>query len=150
MKFVQSGWYAGTALSMLVSLNPAYAQSANTATDTVSDEEIVVSGSRIQREGFDAPTPTTVIGEAELALGNRPSIAQVLNDAPQFRATQTPSTTPGNTSSGVSTADMRGLGAVRTLTLLNGHRFAGANDLNIVPQSLVKRIDVVTGGASAA
>ena len=150
MKFVQSGLYAGTALSMLVSLNPAYAQSATPATDLVSDEEIVVSGSRIQREGFDAPTPTTVIGEAELALGNRPSIAQVLNDAPQFRATVTPTTTPGSTLSGVSTADMRGLGAVRTLTLLNGHRFAGANDLNIVPQSLVKRIDVVTGGASAA
>ncbi len=150
MKFVQSGLYAGTALSMLVSLNPAYAQSATPATDLVSDEEIVVSGSRIQREGFDAPTPTTVIGEAELALGNRPSIAQVLNDTPQFRATSTPSTTPGNTSSGVSTADMRGLGSVRTLTLLNGHRFAGANDLNIVPQSLVKRIDIVTGGASAA
>ena len=150
MKVVQSCWYAGTALSMLVSLNPAYAQSGNTAANAVSDEEIVVSGSRIQREGFDAPTPTTVIGEAELGLGNRPSIAQVLNDTPQFRATQTPSTTPGNTASGVSTADMRGLGAVRTLTLLNGHRFAGANDLNIVPQSLVKRIDIVTGGASAA
>ncbi len=150
MKFVQSGLYAGTALSMLVCLNPAYAQSADTTADVVSNEEIVVSGSRIQREGFDAPTPTTVIGEAELALGNRPSIAQVLNDAPQFRATVTPSTTPGSTLSGVSTADMRGLGAVRTLTLLNGHRFAGANDLNIVPQSLVKRIDVVTGGASAA
>ncbi|WP_447755318.1 TonB-dependent receptor plug domain-containing protein [Sphingopyxis fribergensis] len=150
MKVVQSCWYAGTALSMLASLSPAYAQSADTTADVVSDAEIVVSGSRIQREGFDAPTPTTVIGEAELALGNRPSIAQVLNDAPQFRATSTPSTTPGNTSSGVSTADMRGLGSVRTLTLLNGHRFAGANDLNIVPQSLVKRIDVVTGGASAA
>jgi len=150
MKVTQSCWLAGTALSMLVSLTPAYAQSGNAAAPVASDEEIVVSGSRIQREGFDAPTPTTVIGEAELGLGNRPSIAQVLNDAPQFRATQTPSTTPGNTSSGVSTADMRGLGAVRTLTLLNGHRFAGANDLNIVPQSLVKRIDVVTGGASAA
>lgn len=150
MKVTQSCWLAGTALSMLVGLTPAYAQSGNAAADVASDEEIVVSGSRIQREGFDAPTPTTVIGEAELGLGNRPSIAQVLNDAPQFRATQTPSTTPGNTSSGVSTADMRGLGAVRTLTLLNGHRFVGANDLNIVPQSLVKRIDVVTGGASAA
>ena len=150
MKVVKSCWFAGTAMSMLVCLNPAFAQSVDAAADVVSNEDIVVSGSRIQREGFDAPTPTTVIGEAELALGNRPSIAQVLNDAPQFRATQTPSTTPGNTSSGVSTADMRGLGAVRTLTLLNGHRFAGANDLNIVPQSLVKRIDVVTGGASAA
>ncbi len=151
MKLVQSCWYAGTALSMLAGISPAHAQSADAAPEAAaSDSEIIVTGSRIQRSGFDAPTPTTVIGEAELALGNRPSIAQVLNDTPQFRASSTPSTTPGNTNSGVSTADMRGLGSVRTLTLLNGHRFAGANDLNIVPQSLVKRIDVVTGGASAA
>ena len=151
MKIVHLGWLASTALTVIVGQSPAYAQTANSAAPAaVNDEDIVVTGSRIQRSGFDAPTPTTVIGEAELSLGNRASIAQVLNDAPQFRATSTPSTTPGNTSSGVSTADMRGLGSVRTLTLLNGHRFAGANDLNIVPQSLVKRIDVVTGGASAA
>ncbi|WP_428684936.1 TonB-dependent receptor plug domain-containing protein [Sphingopyxis sp.] len=152
MKVVQLGWLASTALTAIASQSPAYAQTASEspAVSAVNDEDIVVTGSRIQRSGFDAPTPTTVIGEAELSLGNRASIAQVLNDTPQFRATSTPSTTPGNTSSGVSTADMRGLGSVRTLTLLNGHRFAGANDLNIVPQSLVKRIDVVTGGASAA
>lgn len=152
MKVVHPGWLASTALILIACQSPAYAQTASEspAASEAGDEDIVVTGSRIQRSGFDAPTPTTVIGEAELALGNRPSIAQGLNDAPQFRATSTPSTTPGNTNSGVSTADMRGLGSVRTLTLLNGHRFAGANDLNIVPQSLVKRIDVVTGGASAA
>ncbi|MGR4890433.1 TonB-dependent receptor plug domain-containing protein [Sphingopyxis sp. LARHCG72] len=151
MKLVQSCWYAGTALSMLAGISPAYAQSADAAPEAAaSDSEIIVTGSRIQRSGFDAPTPTTVIGEAELALGNRPSIAQVLNDAPQFRPTSTPTTTAGGTNSGISTADMRGLGGVRTLTLLNGHRFSGSQDLNTVPQSLVKRIDVVTGGASAA
>lgn len=151
MKLVQSCWYAGTALSMLAGISPAYAQSADAPADAAaSDSEIIVTGSRIQRSGFDAPTPTTVIGEAEIALGNRPSIAQVLNDVPQFRPTSSPTTNAGGTNSGISTADMRGLGAVRTLTLLNGHRFSGANDLNTVPQSLVKRIDVVTGGASAA
>lgn len=150
MKVVHSRWFAGTALSMLVCLSPAHAQSTDEAAEVASNDEIIVTGSRIQRSGFDAPTPTTVIGEAEIALGNRPSIAQVLNDAPQFRATSTPTTNAGGTTSGISTADMRGLGAVRTLTLLNGHRFSGAQDLNTVPQSLVKRIDVVTGGASAA
>lgn len=150
MRINQSCWYAGTALSMLVSMNPAYAQSADAAAEATSNDEIVVTGSRIQRSGFDAPTPTTIIGEAELALGNRPSIAQVLNDTPQFRPTSTPTTTAAGTNSGVSTPDMRGLGAVRTLTLMGGHRFTGSNDLNTVPLSLVKRIDVVTGGASAA
>lgn len=150
MKVVHSCWYASTALSMLVGFSPVFAQTTAETVEAETGDEIVVTGSRIQRSGFDAPTPTIVIGEAELALGNRPSIAQVLNDAPQFRATVTPTTTPGSTLSGVSTADMRGLGQARTLTLLNGHRFVGANDLNIVPQSLVQRIDVVTGGASAA
>ncbi|WP_311267739.1 TonB-dependent receptor domain-containing protein [Sphingobium sp. WCS2017Hpa-17] len=127
------------------------AQAGNVAPQTAdAREEIVVTASRIQRSGYDAPTPTTVIGGADLDLGNRPSIAQVLNDAPQFRPTSTPTTTVGGTNSGVSTADLRGLGAVRTLTLLNGHRFIGSNDLNAIPQNLVKQIDVVTGGASAA
>lgn len=149
MKVVHSRWLVGSALAIVFTSSSAYAQSSDGQQAGVA-EEIVVSGSRIQRSGFDAPTPTTVLGEAELALGNRPSIAQVLNDTPQFRATSTPMTTAGGTTSGVSTADLRGLGAVRTLTLLNGHRFNGSNDLNIVPQSLVKRVDIVTGGASAA
>ncbi len=112
--------------------------------------DVIVTGSRIQRAGFEAPTPTTVLGDAEIRQGDRPSIAQVLDDQPQFRATSTPATTTGNTNNSASTADLRGLGAVRTLTLLNGHRFTGANDLSTVPISIIKRVDVVTGGASAA
>ncbi len=161
MKSIRLFWYASTALSMTLSLAPASAQTADAADgasiaeaapsdNAASNDDIVVTSSRIQRSGFNAPTPTTVIGEAELRQGNRPSVAQVLNDSPQFRATSTPATTTGNTTSGTSTADLRGLGAVRTLTLLNGHRFNGASDLNTVPQNLIKRVDVVTGGASAA
>ncbi|WP_334183980.1 TonB-dependent receptor plug domain-containing protein [Novosphingobium sp.] len=144
-------WLASTAVSVLTMLSPAYAQTAEDAAgEPTKGGEILVTASRIQRSGFDAPTPTTVIGGDDLLLGNRPSIAQVLNDAPQFRATSTPATTVGGTNSGLSTADLRGLGAVRTLTLLNGHRFQGSSDLNTIPQNLVKRVDVVTGGASAA
>lgn len=112
--------------------------------------DVIVTGSRIQRAGFDAPTPTTVLGDIELREGDRPSVAQVLDDQPQFRATSTPASTTGNTNNSASTADLRGLGAVRTLTLLNGHRFTGSNDLNTIPISIIKRVDVVTGGASAA
>ena len=128
--------------------NPADPSSAEKQADDQSD--VVVTGSRIQRAGFEAPTPTTVLGDIELRQGNRPSVAQVLNDQPQFRATATPATTTGNTNNSASTADLRGLGTVRTLTLINGHRFTGANDLNTIPVSLIKRVDVVTGGASAA
>lgn len=164
MKAKRLFWSTGTALSIISGAAPALAQAAPDAADTAagrpapdrtapdapSDRDVIVTGSRIQRLGFDAPTPTTVISETELRLGNRPSIAQVLDDMPQFRATQTPATTVGSTSSGISTADLRGLTPVRTLTLLDGHRFVGSNDLNTVPQALIKRVDVVTGGASAA
>lgn len=112
--------------------------------------EIVVTGSRIQRAGFNAPTPTTVFGEIELRQGDPVSVAQVLDDSPQFRATSTPQTTTGNTNNSAAQADLRGLGNVRTLTLLDGHRFTGSFDLNTVPIGLIKRVDVVTGGASAA
>jgi len=120
------------------------------AAEGTENAEILVTGSRIDRAGFNAPTPTTVVSGAELRQGNRPSIAQVLNDLPQFRASTTPVTNFSGTASGSSPADLRGLGSTRTLTLLNGRRFTGAGDLNSVPQGLVQRVDVVTGGASAA
>ncbi len=112
--------------------------------------EITVTGSRIQRAGFNAPTPTTVLGPLELRQGDPVSVAQVLDESPQFRATSTPATTTGNTNNSAAQADLRGLGAIRTLTLLDGHRFTGSFDLNTVPINIIKRVDVVTGGASAA
>src|SRR5690606_28839416 len=112
--------------------------------------EIVVTGSRIQRSGFDQPTPTTVIGGAQLEQGDRPNIQQVLNDQPQLQQSATPQISTGNTSSGTAPVDLRGLGTARTLTLVNGRRFVGDNNLNFVPTNLVERVEVVTGGASAA
>jgi len=139
-------WFAGSALSVLGSASAAWAQQP----EEPREKDIIVTGSRIQRQGFDAPTPTTVIGVAELRQGDRPSLAQALNDIPQFRPTLTPETTTGNTTAAASPADLRGLTSVRTLTLLNGYRFTGSADLNAVPQNVIKRVDVVTGGASAA
>lgn len=112
--------------------------------------DIVVTGSRIDRAGFDTPTPTAVLGDTEIRLGSRPSVAQIINDLPQVRATTSPQSNAANLNSGQSTIDLRGLGDARTLTLLNGRRFAGSTDLNNVPLPLLKRIEVVTGGASAA
>ncbi|MBY8826232.1 TonB-dependent receptor domain-containing protein [Sphingomonas colocasiae] len=148
---MRSRLFAGLSLAALAATgNTAFAQSATDAKTTENDDPIVVTGSRIDRAGYDAPTPTTVVGEVDLRLGNRPGIGQVLNELPQFRSTVSPSTTAGNVISGSTAADLRGLGTVRTLSLINGRRFVGSNNLNNVPQSLVKRIDVVTGGASAA
>lgn len=120
------------------------------AGESGNEGDITVTGSRIVREGFDQPTPTTVIGDVELRQGARANIAQVLNDQPQFRATVSPSVSVGNTSSGTAPVDLRGLGIARTLTLLNGRRFVGNGNLNLIPSGLIERVEVVTGGASAA
>jgi iron complex outermembrane recepter protein len=168
-KFAGALVRGGSGLAIAVSLmqaSAAFAQTAPASTpqEAAGDETgtftpgegqredgaIVVTGSRIQRAGFDAPTPTTVVGDAELRQGNRANIQQVLNDLPQVRATVTPQVSVGNTSSGTAPVDLRGLGTARTLTLLNGRRFAGENNLNFVPMGLVERLEVVTGGASAA
>ncbi|QKS02046.1 TonB-dependent receptor [Sphingomonas sp. CL5.1] len=120
------------------------------ADSDTSDREIVVTGSRIERAGFDQPTPTTVIGASELRIAAKPNIQQVLNDSPQFRATVTPTVSSGNTATGTAPVDLRGLGTNRTLTLLDGRRFVGDGNLNFVPMSMIERVEVVTGGASAA
>lgn len=118
--------------------------------------EIVVTGSRVARAGFDAPTPTTVLGAEALEQRAVPNIGDFLNEAPAFRPSQTPQTNPQNLlGGGQSFADLRGLGSIRTLTLVNGRRYVpssatGQVDLNLIPTILVDRIEAVTGGASAA
>ncbi|GMM92590.1 TonB-dependent receptor domain-containing protein [Qipengyuania sp. MTN3-11] len=137
---------------------PVAAQSGGTVGDVEEDadveetanETIVVTGSRISRDGFDQPTPTTVLGSTEIRQAAKVNLQQVLNEQPQVRNTVSPTGTIGNTASGTAPVDLRGLGSARTLTLLNGRRFVGDNNLNFVPTSLVDRIEIVTGGASAA
>lgn len=135
---------------------PASAQTAAAPAPTEQEaaaedksEAIVVTGSRVEREGFQAPTPVTVLSKTDIRLGDRANIALLLNDQPAFRGTTTPTTTPANTNSATSIVDLRGLGTRRTLTLLNSRRFIGAFDLNSVPIGVIKRVEVVTGGASA-
>jgi len=129
---------------------------------TSSIEEIVVTGSRLVNSGFSAPTPVTVVGSAEIARQGATSISEVLNQVPAFRAQNTPQTASNFASNlGASTADLRGLGANRTLVLINGRRVVAATtqggsnvpanvvDLGMIPTSLIERSEVVTGGASA-
>ena len=132
----------------------ATAAPASTATQAEpapgdTGEVIVITGTLIDRPGFKAPTPMTVIGEAELRQAGRENVGEVLADIPQFRSSINPSLNQGLNTIGSSGGDLRALGFNRTLYLLNGRRFIGELDLNTIPFAAVKRIDVVTGGASA-
>jgi outer membrane receptor protein involved in Fe transport len=112
--------------------------SATTTAQTpvaASDEalsEVVVTGTRIVRDGYTAPTPVTVVAVEQLERASPGSIPDALNYL-----------------------SLRNLGPIRTLVLLDGQRlpptsYEGTVDTNIIPSALVSRVDVVTGGASAA
>jgi len=113
-------------------------------------DTIRVSASHIDRPDFVSPTPTLPVSAKELKLDMRPNVGAALNDLPQFRATSSPQTSGTSRATGNSPVDLRGLGSSRTLVLLDRHRLSGDNDLNTIPSVLVKYVDVVTGGASAA
>ena len=115
--------------------------------------EVVVTGSRLVRSDLSAPSPTTVINEDAVQLSGDTTVEAVINELPQLSAGNNSSVNSAG-GSGVLTANLRGLDAERTLTLVNGRRFIPANgagnvDLATIPTALVQRVDIITGGASA-
>lgn len=138
---------------------PTTAQNAETgpATAPATDEtggnaDIVVTGSRIVRPDLASTSPVVSLDRATLSRNNTVTVEQLLNTNPQFVANETgASNNPGD---GAATIDLRGLGSQRTLVLIDGKRVPGfdtngAVDINIIPTALLKRVDVLTGGASA-
>ena len=119
--------------------------------------EVVVTGSRLEPTGMSSLTPVTVLTEGDLRLFGPASLVDALVQLPQFLNNDTPRTQSFGTSgaSGASHLNLRGIGSIRTLTLLDGRRLVpstrfGTVDLALLPRSLVNRVEVVTGGASAA
>lgn len=152
------------ALACALGAAPALAQDTpDVATAAPQEQEadasdIVVTGSRIVANGFNAPTPTTVIGEEQIANNAQPNIFNTIQQLPSLQGSTGASTGTFSTSSGtqgLSSFSLRGLQPIRTLTLLDGQRVVGANvtgvpDISMFPQLLVKRVDIVNGGASAS
>ena len=119
--------------------------------------DVVVTGSRIVRDGANAPTPTTVVSIEDIQNRNLPNIADYVSQLPSLGTGNTPRTTTlfANATGGANQLSARDLGVARTLVLLDGRRVVGSGlspavDVNLLPQNLVERVDVVTGGASAA
>ncbi|MEJ0043340.1 MAG: TonB-dependent receptor plug domain-containing protein [Rhizomicrobium sp.] len=125
-------------------------------------ETVVVTGSLIQQTGGDAPTPTVVVDSDTIAKTGQPNIAAVLTQLPQVQnAGGLGDLSPLNSNFltsgfGVSNVDLRSLGSARTLVLINGRRQVAGSptgssvDLNTVPTQLISRVEVITGGSSAA
>lgn len=120
--------------------------------------DITVTGSRIVRDGYDAPTPVSVISTKELKAEAPANISDFVNTLPAVRGSGTSATSNGslsNGAAGINSVNLRNLGANRTLVLFDGQRSVtstttGQVDVNTFPQALIERVEVVTGGASSA
>jgi outer membrane receptor protein involved in Fe transport len=131
-------------------------------------ESVTVSASRIQVQGYDQPTPVTVIGVEQLNRDAKVNIGDAIRELPAVGGrgdSLSNGSHSGNSSqgdAGLETVDLRGLGVVRTLVLFDGQRVVTSNpnsggppaiggvDLSTIPSGIIQRVDVVTGGASAA
>lgn len=152
---------AMTALALVHSA-PTLAQDTPAApqdNETVSSDQIIVTGTRVVRDGFQSPTPLTVMSREEIQNQSPTNnIADFVNQLPALAGSTRPSNSRLAISSGlagVNTMNLRNLGEVRTLVLLDGRRSVGSTitglvDINTFPQALVKNVEIVTGGASAA
>jgi len=133
----------------------AATQQAADPAGEIAIDTITVTGSRILRDGFATPTPVTVVGAADLESRATTNVANYLNDLPAFVPTQTPTTNSAATGGAGNYLNLRSLGGERTLVLVDGRRHVpttsvGTVSINSIPALLIDRIEVVTGGASAA
>jgi outer membrane receptor protein involved in Fe transport len=120
------------------------------------DRSIVVTGTRIRSPNLTSSVPITSVGAQDILDSGNVSLGDALNDLPSLRSTfsQANSTRFIGTS-GLNLLDLRGLGTTRTLVLVNGRRHVtstpggSAVDVNTIPQALLERVDVITGGNSA-
>jgi iron complex outermembrane receptor protein len=130
-------------------------------------ENVTVSASRINIQGYEAPTPVTVIGAETLQRDAKVDLGDAIRELPAVGQSDSPTngSHAGNASqgdAGIDTIDLRSLGVVRTLVLFDGQRVVTSNpnaggppaiggvDLSTIPTMVIQRVDVVTGGASAS
>ncbi len=137
----------------LMTASGAWAQDA---APVASVEEVVVTGSRLNNVNFTAPTPVKVMGAEDFARRAPATIGELTNEIPGFQSTgPTVGTRSSGNTVGQNNPNLRGLGGDRTLVLIDGRRHVPTSagntvDTNLIPASLVQRLEVVTGGASAA
>lgn len=171
IRFIRSPLTLALAAALFAQAGIAHAQDANSspaaqeqsAKDKLAELDAVkVTGSRIQRAGFDTLEPATVVGQEYLQERGITNVADALNEIPGFGAGVTPEGGQSSFGVGVNFVNRFGLGSNRTLTLINGRRFVSSNppsifgpgapgiqvDLNVVPTSMVERVEnLAVGGA---
>jgi outer membrane receptor protein involved in Fe transport len=121
-------------------------------------QRVEVTGSRIASPNAESPSPLQVLSAADIAASGATNLQQVLLENPTMGSPAISRTNSAfqTASVGVATVDLRNLGTSRTLVLVNGRRFVSgipgesAVDLNSIPTDFIERVELLTGGASAA
>ena len=146
---------SASALPILLSvvMTPAYAQSAPADDESTEVAEIVVTGSLIRRPNNTAVSPIVTVDTSAIKEAGTVNLNDALNQVPSF-TTSGNAATGGQGTGGRATISLHGLGPNRNLILLDGKRLPisdvnGNVDTNIIPESIIGGIDVITGGASA-
>jgi outer membrane receptor protein involved in Fe transport len=138
------------AASALALASAAQAQDAPQETEL---DEVVVTGSRIPQANLTTTSPVTQVTGEDIDIAGVTRVEDLVNQLPQAFAAQ--NSTVSNGASGTATVSLRNLGSSRTLVLIDGRRMGygspadDAADLNQIPEQLVERVEVLTGGASA-
>src|SRR3954463_1286689 len=149
----------GCSATAMFTLFSAGAQAQQPAPNENNVESVVVSGSRITISGYEAPTPVTVVDLQKIESNAYANITDDVRQMPQLNSPPASfgvsqgAASPGT--AGANLGNLRNLGINRTLVLFDGQRIVNANltggvDVTTLPSSIISRVDVVTGGASAA
>lgn len=145
-------------LAMIIGASSAVAMPALAEEIQQNEEEevIEVTGSRIARSELSQPTPVITLDAKDIQKFGSPDLGSILGELPAIGSTDTLIGNNGSNSlAGTSSADLRRLGSSRTLVLVDGKRHVAGNpgeatvDLSTIPASLIERVEVITGGASA-
>ncbi|WP_445360430.1 TonB-dependent receptor domain-containing protein [Microbulbifer sp. EKSA005] len=132
-----------TAAAIMVPSMPAFAQE-----DAEMVEEVVVTGSRIKRADLDSPSPVTVLDREDMKVSGLTDVGDLIQSMPSMSGSPI-GTTTNNGGNGAVEIDLRGLGADRTLMLVNGRRTVDGGDFQTIPSAMVERVEILKDGASA-
>ncbi len=129
------------------------AQEVDEATGEFLLDEVIVTGSRIERSDLTSVSPLSVFSEEDIRLSGQVTLEDFVQNIPSIAGGYMGNTINNISIGGTASASLRGLGSNRTLVLLNGQRMSSAGengfvDMNMIPAGMIERVEVLRDGAS--
>ena len=143
----------GLAIGAVATVGTAAAQNADSADKKGQNlETIVVTGSNIHRVDMETANPVITIDRAAISKSGKTTLGDIVQDLPAIAGNANNTNVNNGGGDGQANVSLRGLGSVRSLVLIDGHRLqigGTTADVNAIPANLIERIEVLTDGASA-